>query len=738
MTGSRTGKKTTSLTTNINTVDPDMKRTVSLLALIALSLLPLSALQQKPASETRPETTLLKLLDITPSPDSIDFIQNKTQFFLQNLLTEQPHQKTRNFSQLIREDHEKGLRQILVSYEDIVKTLDAVAKKTLVLNRLVRSIERAILTGHKIYIYSGATNGLAKQVESAFWRPFWKKVRGTGKIWNKLETSIPANIPDLLIGEMTGGDRALMGSMEGLDDLLLMGWLQLQEHGIKKEDVVICFSEGGDTPAVIGTLQAAVDSWKTDGLYDPQSAQKYLYFIYNNPDDELLSLDRSQSIIEDLGITKINLSTGPQSISGSTRMQAGTINAFFFGHVLQNALHRTLKNVLSKKEMARLGFLDRSTLTEKLSEFPAILKEIKDNLPALARISQLEAETYKSGHRVTYFAQKGLLAALSDSIEMSLDFSLPPLDTNAAINRRSWIQVWTAASGREESWQALLGRDFRGLDPIHYKTPFSEVLADPRVKKMALDHLKNTGENQKLLYDFSLASFNLINRGPRTGDLGVCVLMDLEETNLSEKSSHLRRFLSLFSGNSKNSAILFIHSQPENDIHKHVNNLPATEGITRNALVTVFVDSTNDPFAVNQQIALKILLNTLSTAVMADLGRVVGNTLTHIRPSNLKFIGRATHLIQSHVNDTLNHPQWIKPYGIRKPISYGEANAVLFESMRYLKNKNIQAEFGSEVALSIIHILESLRQKFGLSQDEAYEIKKNKELVSYLSEIIDQ
>jgi len=715
-----------------------MKRTTSLFALIALSLLPLYSLQQKPAPEIRSETTLLKLLNITPSLDSIDFIQNKTRFFLQNVLSEQFHPKTRNFSQLIREDHERGLRQILVSYEDIAKTLDAVAKKTLVLNRLVRSIERAILTGHKIYIYSGATNGLAKQVESVFWRPFWKKIRGTGKIWNKLETSITENIPDLLIGEMTGGDRALMGSMEGLDDLLLMGWLQLQEHGIEKEDVVICFSEGGDTSSVIGTLQAAVDLWKTDGPYDPQNAQKHLYFIYNNPDEELLSLDRSQSIIEDLGITKINLSTGPQSISGSTRMQAATINAFFFGHVLQSALHRTLKNFLSRKEMARLGYQDSYTLPEELLEFSTILKEIKNNLPAVARISQLEAQTYKARHSVTYFAQRGLHTVLSDCTERSLDFSLPPLDTTKVINRRSWTQVWTPTSGLDESWQAFLGRDFRGLDPAFYKDPFSKVIADPRVKNMALEHLEHTEENQNFLYDFSLASFNLTNRGPRNGDLGVCVLMDPEDADLSEKNSYLRKFLSLFTGNNKNSAILFVHGQREKDIKERVDNLPASERITRDAMVTVFVDSTNDPLAINKHVALKILLNTHSTAVMADLGRVVGNTMTHIRPSNLKFIGRATHLIQSHVNDTINNPEWIKPYGIRKPISYGEANAVLFESMRYFKDKNTYTEIGSEAALSIIHILESLRQKSGVSQDEAYEIMKNKGLTFYLSEITDQ
>jgi hypothetical protein len=214
--------------------------------------------------------------------------------------------------------------------------------------------------------------------------------------------------------------------------------------------------------------------------------------------------------------------------------------------------------------------------------------------------------------------------------------------------------------------------------------------------------------------------------------------MDQEDTDLSEKNSYLRRFLSLFSGNNKNSAILFVHGQHKKDIEERVENLPESERITKDSLVTVFVETTNDPLAINQHIALKILLNSHSTAVMAELGRVIGNTLTHIRPSNTKFIGRATHLIQYHVNDAINHPQWIKPYGIRKPISYGEANAVLFESMRYFKNKNTLNKIGSEVALSIIHILESLRLKTGLSQDEAYEIMKNQGLTSYLSEIIDQ
>lgn len=50
---------------------------------------------------------------------------------------------------------------------------------------------------------------------------------------------------------------------------------------------------------------------------------------------------------------------------------------------------------------------------------------------------------------------------------------------------------------------------------------------------------------------------------------------------------------------------------------------------------------------------MKILLNAHSTAVMAKLGLVVGNTMTSVRPGNLKLIGRATNLIKMHVNDIL-------------------------------------------------------------------------------------
>jgi len=111
---------------------------------------------------------------------------------------------------------------------------------------------------------------------------------------------------------------------------------------------------------------------------------------------------------------------------------------------------------------------------------------------------------------------------------------------------------------------------------------------------------------------------------------------------------------------------------------------------------------------------------------------------TNVNPNNLKLIGRATYLIQSHVNDILSRPQWVKLYGFQEPISYGEANAVLFEAMGFLKDKQRDAGQTPEVALSIIRILESLRLKEGLSQEYALYIVERIGLSRYLSNVTPQ
>ena len=108
-----------------------------------------------------------------------------------------------------------------------------------------------------------------------------------------------------------------------------------------------------------------------------------------------------------------------------------------------------------------------------------------------------------------------------------------------------------------------------------------------------------------------------------------------------------------------------------------------------------------------------MLLNAHSTCVMAKMGRVVGNTMTNVSPSNLKLVGRSTFLVLSHVNDKLKDNDF--------EVAYAQANAVLFESIRYAQESG-QSGAVAEVALAIVMILETFKRKEKVEWVEAGEV----------------
>lgn len=679
--------------------------------------------------------SLLQLLNVVPSEESIDYVQNKTQFQLHTLLTEQRHPKTWDFSRQVQLDTLAGLRMLSSVDEDVKVKLEELSSNTQVFEQAILAIDEAIVNDKKIFIYGcGATGRLAKQMESSFWRPFWKSIKDDKKIWKKLKKHVGANIEDRLIGEMTGADRALISSLEGFEDLQLIGRLQVADRGVKKGDVIIAVTEGGETSSVIGAVLGGLQQWKQMPGYAPEISKKSLYFIYNNPDELLLPFERSRQVLNEPGITKINLTTGPQSITGSTRMQATTIETYVVGTMLQAALHEVLKKLLTTAELNRTGFSSSFEIASKFKQFNNILNGVTNALPALSKLTDLEAQTYTSNHFSTYFAEKVLITVFIDSTERSPTFRLFPLDTISEIVRRCWIQVWTAADNQKDAWEVMLGRAFRGLSTELYQKPFETEIEDPYLKKAALESLKKAGDDQQNLYDFSFSNFNITHRNLNPSDLAVIVALTPEEEKTSQTGSYFKRFFNLIEDRSSNGGIILVSNLTNNELSVLADKIRYSFKAENNNLVIVPVscDNTNDPFALNQHIAAKMLLNTHSTAVMGKLGKVVGNTMTNVSPSNLKLIGRATYLILSHVNDVLTQPLWIKTYGRKDPITYMEANAVLYDSIYYLKDKQNEAGQTAEVALSIIRILESLKHNSNISHKEALKIVQDTGLAQYL------
>ncbi|WP_394843493.1 hypothetical protein LZC95_41405 [Pendulispora brunnea] len=688
--------------------------------------------------------TLLGFLGVTQSAESVDYVNGKTQFQLHSLLTEQRHEKTYNLSDVLPTDTPAGLAQLFSVDDDISAKLDAYAQNLGPVQTMSDAMYEALKAKMKIFVYgTGATGRLAKEMESTFWRPFWKAVQAAnnGAIWTKIKDKVETPqrpIGDSLIGEMTGADRALIASLEGFEDLPLIGKMQLEDHAVNKGDVVIEVTEGGETSAGIGAVLAGHAQWKNDAGYDPAVSAKNVFFVYNNPDDKLLPFDRSRSVIQEAGITKVNLTTGPQAITGSTRMQATTIETFVIAHALQHAIARFLKTdcALDATELAALGFEQELALKDRLLRFKDVLAEVKKAGPTLAKLTDLEADTYRQSHFSTYFANKGIITVFIDGTERAPTFRLAKLDTivdpknpgGGVPPRQSWFQVWTSAKDIGAAWKAFLGRDFLGLNQPRYDAAFKAGVTDQYLLAAAMRGLADAGTEQQNYYDFSFSDANIERRGPNKGDLGVVIAVDDESAQVNNPNLDFDKFAYLFQQKEAKLALVTVGTQADTPWRGSQSGAPS---------VHVQVDDKNDPMHVDQQIALKVLLNAHSTAVMTKLDKVVGNTMTNVSPSNLKLIGRATYLSLLHINDVLHNAHWIQAHGQRADITYQEANAVLYDVMPYVaKKREEKDQAAAEVSIVIVRVLESLRQKKSVSLDDCLNLLKQQGgLNGYLKDV---
>lgn len=116
------------------------------------------------------------------------------------------------------------------------------------------------------------------------------------------------NLRESVISLMSGGDLALIKSVEDFEDHPEFAEQHMKDIGFGKNDLLISSTEGGETPWVIGATNYAVET-----------SSRLPFFLYCNPDDKL-KVQRSKDVINNPKIIKINLTVGPMGITGSTRM----------------------------------------------------------------------------------------------------------------------------------------------------------------------------------------------------------------------------------------------------------------------------------------------------------------------------------------------------------------------------------------------------------------------------------
>lgn len=107
---------------------------------------------------------------------------------------------------------------------------------------------------------------------------------------------------DIVIGLIAGGDTAIRKAVEFAEDDTSQAWKDLNNHAIKKLDFLIGIAASGETPYVLGGIRIAKEKGIATGC---------------------VVCNHGSTIAREVDYP-VELVTGPEFVTGSTRMKAGT------------------------------------------------------------------------------------------------------------------------------------------------------------------------------------------------------------------------------------------------------------------------------------------------------------------------------------------------------------------------------------------------------------------------------
>lgn len=567
---------------------------------------------------------------VSAGPDA--FLRDATEFRLGDLVTEASHPRSTHLSDTARRDAAEGLAVLFDVDRDVVDTfdrwsrgVDPVALRDLVVSTL-RAGGRVFFTG------CGATGRLSIQL-NAIWRSFWQQRRDRGELWPS-----PDDYEHRTFSVMAGGDYALIKSVEGFEDFAPFGRRQVAGLGLAAGDLLFAITEGGETSFVIGTAWEALD----------RGARTV--FVYNNPDDLLRAhVTRSREVIDEPRIRKVNLTTGPMAITGSTRMQATSIELL----VMTTVLEMAARDLVGGDSGAVPGEM-RAGLAALHAELAGAPLRA-----ALARLVEAEEAVYRRHGRTSYFADTLGVDVLTDTTERSPTFCTPSFrkwdDTGAA---ESWAFLFTPAHTTPAAWTRLLRRP---PQTVEWNDDDLKELLDPEGALRQSQVLKEIGLRE--LHRFRVGLDGRGDRPPRPGDGATAVVTALDAA-LLEAGGTFTRDLRAAANAGAAAALVAVGRRADLD------RLLATDGARACGGLTVALPVAGTPFLLDPltRIGAKLLLNALSTCVMVRLGRVLGNRMIWVVPSNLKLIDRSVRYIRDLAG-----------------VSYEQACRTLFEVIDYVE-----------------------------------------------------
>ena len=188
-----------------------------------------------------------------------------------------------------------------INHED-KKVADAVAEQLKPIEYLIEAVVQKLQDGGRLFYIGAGTSGRLGILDASECPPTF----GVSD--------------DLVIGLIAGGDTAIRKAVENAEDSTTQSWKDLQRYAISSQDVLIGIAASGSTPYVVSAITKAREAGIVTGC------------ITMNPGSPLALA----------ALYPVVVTVGPEFVTGSSRMKAGTAQ-------------KMVLNMISTATMIRLG-----------------------------------------------------------------------------------------------------------------------------------------------------------------------------------------------------------------------------------------------------------------------------------------------------------------------------------------------------------------------------------------------
>ena len=234
--------------------------------------------------------------------------------------------------------------------------------------KTVDAIAATLASGGRLFYQGAGTSGRLAVLDAVELRPTF---------------STP---PGLVIGLIAGGEGALVKSVEGAEDSRALGEADLRAHDFSRQDMLIGVAASGRTPYVLAGLDYANLLGAVTGC------------VVCNPASPIAAAAQ----------LPIEVVTGPEVLTGSTRLRAGTVT-------------KLVLNMLSTGAMVKLGKVYENLMVD-VQPTNAKLRERATRI--VAEITGVEAA-----------AAEQLLAAANWQVKTAVVMGLAGVDATEATAR---------------------------------------------------------------------------------------------------------------------------------------------------------------------------------------------------------------------------------------------------------------------------------------------------------------